>query len=185
MVSARPVFGEQDRKHDGGEDRAHRVVDDRLPFQEGRGTAVQPGLAQHRGDDGRPGDDGYGAEQRRTPPAHAGDQPRRQRAEDEAERQRQHGETQDALAGEAQLTEFQPEPALENDDGDRQPDQRREGAAEILFRLQPMKARSHHQPDDEKQHDRRQAQAPGDPLRRDPRDRDAKHRGGDALSHRS
>jgi hypothetical protein len=175
--------GDQGFQHQRCQDGADRVVDDRLPFQERGGAALQPHMAQQRQHHGRAGDHGDRPVQRRRPPGDAGQRVRGQGAERPAARQRQRGQPQDTLAGGAQLAEIERQAAFEHDDRHRQADDRAQRGAEGLGGGEQLEAGAGQQADDEQQHDRRQPQAPGQPLCRDAAHRDAEHRDRRAVFH--
>lgn len=90
-----------------------------------------------------------------------------ERAEAPADRHADQDQLADPPADPAQLLEVQAEPAFEQDDGDGHGDHRLKEFAEIVDRRDDPEYRPGEEPGHRHQHNRRQVEAPCQPLRAD------------------
>lgn len=172
------------------EQRADRIVDDPLPFQDVGRARTHPQRSQHRPDDGRAGHDQNASEQRRHFPAEPGAVMAGQRAEEPSERYADHHDSHHRPSGLTQFSEIEAQSAFEQDDRHRQLDDGLHQSPEIPFGIYEASAekfvrdqradRSDENTDDQHQCDGGAACTPGDPLHPDPGDtdhRDLHHQG--------
>ena len=152
-------------EHQHRQQRADRIVDDRLPLQIGGGTAVQHRLAQQRHDHRRPGDHQDRAGHQGNRPGQRTDVVRRRRGKHEVERGAERHQPLHTVGRLLQLVAAQVQSALEQDDGDAQADDCAQALlAEGLVRMDQAEDRPGQQSGHGEQDDGRELEAPGQPL---------------------
>ena len=164
-VGVRVVAIDQYREHG-----PHGVVDNALPTEQCGGALLEIGLLEQRHDHGRTGHDDDRTEYQCHRPSHVGEVVCRGTTEHEGEQGVPCHEARDRSAVVAQLVPVQVEATFEQDHGDAERDDRLQQVTEVLRRLQPAGQRAEKHADGDQQNQRRYAQTPTKPLRRDTRD---------------
>ena len=145
--------------------RADGVVDDGFPLQDLRRARPQLGGAQQGRDDRGAGHDHDAAKHDRAFPAEPRAIDERQGRGQPAQRRTDIDQPSHRWPRIGKLLEAQRQPALEQDHRHRQRDHRRDQVADITRRHEDARHRPEDQPRAQHQHDGRQAESPGQPLR--------------------
>ncbi|MNO77983.1 hypothetical protein D3C76_691060 [compost metagenome] len=147
-----------------GEEGADRVDDNALPAQNVGDRGFRPHHAQHRHDDGRAGDQCQAAEQDGQHPVEA-EQKMRGDRDDDPGRDRANGhQAMNDAADLLPLRQVQGQAALKQNQRDRQRHQRHQQRPEHLLWIEPAQHRADQNPRQQQKQNRRQLQAPGQPL---------------------
>ena len=154
-----------DLEGDDGKKRADRVVDNGFPAQQRSGTGIELGLAQQRHDHRRAGDHEDGAQHNRRRPAQSTDMVSGKGGHAPGHRSGIHNYASDSSRGLTDLLEIQRQPAFKQDDGHSDRDHRPVDGAEIFRRVEKAGGRTGDEAGCQQQHDGRQLQPPGKPLR--------------------